>query len=43
MGQLPPKNILDTLRLSHLRDSSSSHGLKEVSCSMEFGPSATAQ
>ena len=40
-GTLPPKNILDTLRLSHLRDSSSSHGLKDLA-SMEFGPSATA-
>jgi len=40
-GALPPKNILDTLRLAHLRDTGGEKGLKELGEAI-FGSAASA-
>jgi len=40
-GAYPPKNILDTLRISHLRNSKPPHGLKELATEA-YGPGASA-
>ena len=40
-GALPPKNVLDTLRLAHLRDTGGAKGLKELGVEI-FGTAAAA-